>query len=254
MISIKNLSSSLGSDDRGTGFLLGPLSLNIKPGIITGIIGTNGAGKTTLLRVLAGQLPIESGQVQIDKILIDKNSNGNHGGIDSLFLDQDSKKDIIPSMSLEENMLISTIKKGAGSLKGSSNKTDHDMILKYLSIVPLGLAKRKLNQAGTLSGGERQVLVLARALALNPSLLLLDEFVSALATNLTYQIMDIVKSNVKQNSSYTVLVTHDIDIVLRFCDEILFLNNGKILTNINPANTDVRSELADLFSTANRSI
>lgn len=248
MIKLINISAVLGNKEKGIGFQLGPLTTTFEQGEVVGVVGPNGAGKSTLLKVLARQINVDIGKVLI--------SNGMENNIIeheltsdlSLYLDQDSRRDIVPSMTLYENLLLTLIRSKAGNFSYAKKKSTQILIRDTLENTPLNLVARVKQQAGLLSGGERQVLVLTRSLILNPKVLLLDEFISAMASNLSRSVLEIVRNAVVKNNSYCIIVTHDMEIAIDYCDKIIFIHSGKILDEFDPKKENIRSDLANLFS------
>jgi ABC-type uncharacterized transport system ATPase component len=152
-------------------------------------------------------------------------------------------------MTIGENLELAQIFSRTGTLRFPSRKLLRMQALDALSKVPLGLDKRLSQQVRSLSGGERQGLVLARALLLSPRVLLLDEFVSALARHLAVRMMAVVRDLVLQSRTYCAVVTHDIDLATRFADQIVFLHNGRLMDSFLVDGPSSRDRIVNLFST-----
>jgi putative ABC transport system ATP-binding protein len=243
--------SGLSKDYRtvsGGGFLLSDIRFTLQPKAITAILGTNGSGKSTLLKIIGGELDADSGSVNVDL----DNSNRDESADplrNVLYLDQDAGRDLVLSMTIGENLELAQISSRTGTLRFPSRKLLRMQALDALSKVPLGLDKRLSQQVRSLSGGERQGLVLARALLLSPRVLLLDEFVSALARHLAVRMMAVVRDLVLQSRTYCAVVTHDIDLATRFADQIVFLHNGRLMDCFLVDGPSSRDRIVNLFST-----
>src|ERR1035437_3839714 len=186
---------------RGAGFLLSDISFILQPRAVTAILGTNGSGKSTLLRLIGGELEADGGSVTV--AFEDCHHEDSADPLRNvLYLDQDSGRDLVLSMTICENLELAQISGRTGTLRFPSRKLLRLQALDALSQVPLGLDKRLSQQVRSLSGGERQGLVLARALVPSPHVLLLDEFVSALARHLAVRMMAVVRQLVLKNETY----------------------------------------------------
>jgi len=107
-------------------------------------------------------------------------------------------------------------------------------------------------QASTLSGGEKQGLVLARALLCPTRVFLLDEFVSSLTTELAFKTLAVLKEVVRERRGYCAFVTHHLDLAFEFADYLVFLHNGRALTERVENAPDSQEEVIRLFATCLR--
>ncbi|MEX2215371.1 MAG: ABC transporter ATP-binding protein [Phycisphaeraceae bacterium] len=183
------------------------VTLSVEKGQIVALLGCNGAGKSTTLRAISGLLPATSGSIRYDS----KPLNGSkaHEVVGKGIAQVPEGRGIFPNFTVEENLKI-----------GSFVRTDHDLIRKdfehVLTLFPR-LKERLKQNAGTLSGGEQQMLAIARALLARPKLLLLDEPSLGLAPQLVKLIFDIIRKInsegttillVEQNASMALEVAH----------------------------------------------
>lgn len=183
-----------------------------KSGDVISLIGPNGTGKTTLLKAIANLIKY-NGEIKI----INKKDN-------SKFLDGIT---YVPQMSLNrinltvfEMVLLGRVKE----LSWKVEKIHLDAvanILEELNLTPLSYMK-----FSSLSGGQKQMVIMAQALVSNPKVLLLDEPTSALDLKHQLQIMEVARNYTKKTGAITILVLHDISLAARYSDQLLLLHNG----------------------------
>jgi branched-chain amino acid transport system ATP-binding protein len=193
------------------------VSLEVEEGMLVCILGANGAGKTTILKTISGIVKPEMGTIHFDGQRID--------GMDpeeiiklGISLVPENRR-IFPGLTVYENLLMGgfLIKDKGLFEKRLEKVTDHFPVL----------LKRESQQAGTLSGGEQQMLALARALMLEPKLLLLDEPSLGLSPKLVQDIFAIVK-DLHQSGVTMLLVEQNVNHALKISDYGYVLTSGKI--------------------------
>ena len=195
------------------------ISFQIKKGEIVSLIGANGAGKTSTLHAISGLVPIKSGEISL---------NGeNVTNIDAYKLVSRGMahvpegRRIFTELTVLENLEM-----------GAFTRNDTDQIKKDMehmfSLFPR-LAERKKQLAGTMSGGEQQMLAMARALMSNPSLLLLDEPSMGLAPLLVQEIFNIIVRINKEENVTVLLVEQNANMALSIADRGYVLETGKII-------------------------
>ena len=166
--------------------VLHEISLEVADGTLVTLIGSNGAGKTTTLRALSGMIRPESGSVHIngaDITGLPSHEITRHGLAHS-----PEGRRVFPVLSVEDNLLMGAFTRLTGSRAKGDVSADLD---RMFALFPR-LAERRLQQAGTLSGGEQQMLAMARALMLNPTVLLLDEPSMGLSPKLVEEVFAII--------------------------------------------------------------
>lgn len=199
------------------------ISLQIESGSFVSLYGSSGAGKTSVLRMLAGFMKPDNGKIIMnDVVWFDKNQKRN---IDAQqrkigFVFQDYA--LFPNMNVFENIAFALNK------KESVNIVDELLELTGLST----LSQRKIQ---TLSGGQKQRVALARAIAARPLLLLLDEPLSAIDNNMRIQLQTTLLKVHKRFKLTTILVSHDMDEILKLSDRIIHLEHGKVQDDATPA-------------------
>ena len=216
--------------DHGAIRALSNVSFEVKQGEITAVIGANGAGKTTLLRTLSGLKAPSNGTVtwRERNILNKKPEDLVRRGISHV----SEGKSVIPELSVHENLLI-------GGLWRRNRSDTNKAIAEAVELFPR-LGERMEQSANTLSGGERQMLAIGRALVSRPKLLLLDEPSLGLAPLIIEQIFTAIQ-RLRTNLGMTVvLVEQNAASALAVADTGVILNLGELV-----AAGDARDLLAD---------
>lgn len=192
-------------------------SLKINQGEIVSLIGGNGAGKSTTLKAISGIEKLKSGSIKFKGINIDslKSADIVKKGIAHV----PEGRRIFSTMSVMENLEMGAFtRKDKSEIKKNFNKT-----FELFTI----LKSRKNQIAGTLSGGEQQMLAIARGLMLEPELLLLDEPSMGLAPIIVKQIFSIIK-HINKSGTTVLLVEQNAHLALNISDRAYVIRNGKI--------------------------
>jgi tungstate transport system ATP-binding protein len=189
--------------------LLGDIDLTIESTGISVIMGSNGAGKSLFLRLIHGMLPPGSGEVRWRKKLLDSSLRRHQALV--------FQKPVLMRRSVAANLDF-VLKP-----RGGDYRQHRDRLLRQA-----GLWAQRDRPARLLSGGEQQKLALARALATDPSVLLLDEPCASIDAASTQQIEDQLLQARKRGVKL-ILVTHDIGQARRLADDVIFMNQGRVL-------------------------
>lgn len=212
MLEVKNLSVSYGAIEA-----VKDISFTVNDGEIVSLIGANGAGKTTTLHTITGLVPAKSGSMMYNGVDLLKTHNNKIVTLGMAHIPEG--RHVFTRMSVEENLEM-----GAFSLKDQSDlKKDLDMVY---GLFPR-LKERRNQKAGTLSGGEQQMLAMARALMSKPRLLMLDEPSMGLAPILVEQIFDIIRALHKSGTTI-LLVEQNAQMALSVANRAYVLETGKI--------------------------
>ena len=214
--------------------VLDGISIMIRPATITAVLGANGAGKTTLLRTITGLVRPRRGRIAVDGVNLARRPPEAVARAGVAHVPEG--QGVITELTVEENLrlgaLLRTGRKGRASRAGALA----DSYRRF----PV-LAERRRQAAGTLSGGERQILVIARALMAQPRVLLLDEPSLGLAPRIVAQVMDLVRE-LRDDSGLTVLlVEQNARSALSIANRGIVLNLGKVVADADAAEllTDV---------------
>ena len=196
--------------------ILYPLSFELSPGKILGVVGPNGAGKSTLLRLLYRYYKPTTGKVKINGIDLWKLTSRQVACSIATVL-QENSSDF--SLTVRE---IVTLGRTPYSKWLSNSNSENDKKIVQSSIDRLSLNKFENRHLNTLSGGERQRVMIARALAQEPDILILDEPTNHLDIRQQLEILNLLK-----DLSITVITSlHDLNMARSNCDEILLLKDG----------------------------
>lgn len=213
MLRVSNLSYKYKSGPQ----ILKNVSFELEGGVCMGVLGNNGAGKSTMLKCLNRILHAKSGEVWLDdKMLL--NLPQREIAKKVAFVSQS-----VPStqMTVHDMVMLGRRPYMSWGFSEQDHKIAHECMEK---LCIEHLRGRYLNE---LSGGERQKVMLARALAQQPKLLLLDEPTSSLDIKNQYQVLEIVRDFCDNLGIAAMAVLHDINLALRFCDKLLLLKDGK---------------------------
>jgi branched-chain amino acid transport system ATP-binding protein len=198
--------------------VLDGVSIGAPAGTITAVLGANGAGKTTLLRTISGLIRPRAGRILLDGVSVARRNPEDiaRAGIAHV----PEGQGVITELTVEENLRLALLLRG-GKERAAALATTYEQFR------VLGDRRRRL--AATLSGGERQILVIARALLTAPRVLLLDEPSLGLAPKIVAQVMDLVRK-LRDDSGLTVLlVEQNARSALAIADQGIVLNLGKVV-------------------------
>ena len=194
--------------------VLRKVSLEVAAGEVLALLGRNGAGKTTTLKTVMGMIKPRSGRVELDGSEVTKFSPHKVPKLGVAYVPQG--RGLFSRLSVEENLRM-------GMLVRNSSQETLDWVLDLFPV----LRERLRQRSGTLSGGEQQMLATARALCLNPKLLLLDEPSEGLMPSIVNMLLDTV-AELKTRGMAVLLVEQKIEAALKVADRIVLLEHGQI--------------------------
>jgi branched-chain amino acid transport system ATP-binding protein len=198
---------------RGATVVFRELDLDVQAGTVLALLGPNGAGKSTLLLTLAGLLPAHAGSSSVDGIRL-RNGNAVAANRAGIVLVPDNRS-LFTTLTVEENLEVATSRRGMPPRE-------------LLDVFP-ALEKRWRLPCGALSGGEQQMLAMARALIQQPKVLLVDEMSMGLAPLVVEALFDTVRRIASDHGAAIVLVEQHVKLALDVADEAAVLNRGSIV-------------------------
>jgi branched-chain amino acid transport system ATP-binding protein len=211
-------------DVRGINVAYGPLtavrnlSLSVAEGAIVSLIGSNGAGKTTTMKAIIGLKPVSGGEIYFDGKRIDGTSAPQRVGR-GIALSPEGRR-VFPQMSVLDNLLVG----GYSQRDKAHQKKTLEQIYGYFP----RLVERRSQMAGSLSGGEQQMVAIGRALMARPRLLLLDEPSLGLAPIIVDEIARIIVEINRDIGMSIILVEQNAKLALNLCNEAFVLETGAV--------------------------
>ncbi|HWD50852.1 MAG TPA: ABC transporter ATP-binding protein [Acidimicrobiales bacterium] len=195
------------------------VTFQAQDGSVTAVLGANGAGKTTLLRTVSGLVKQQSGTVSYDGVKLSGLSVENIVRLGISHVPEG--RGVIEELTVDENLRLGTL--------WQFNRRQRKSVLDEIYELFPPLAERRSRMASTLSGGERQMLAIGRALSSKPKLLLLDEPSLGLAPLVTAQIMALVRRLARETRLTVVLVEQNVRSALSIAEEAVVINLGRVV-------------------------
>lgn len=221
-------------------WVLQDVALEVGPGDLVAVLGPNGSGKSTLLRVADGLARPQRGAVRIKGRPVERYARRALAR-EVAMVPQENHFSF--SFSVLEVVLMGRFPH-MGSF-GFEGEKDMDVALKALSATrTLHLSHRPINE---LSGGEKGRVLLARALAQEPSVILLDEPTAFLDLKYKKEIFDLVSSLTGKEGLGAVVVTHDIDLAARYCNRVVMLKEGRLYAAGSPSQVVTASNVEEVY-------
>lgn len=221
------------------------ITLSIEENEIFALVGDNGAGKSTLMNILCGVHKPTSGTLRIDDTPIEFSSpnDARRAGIETVYQDLALMNDL----DVATNVFVGQFpKKGVEPFQWIDWETTYDAVNRILT-EELGKDLNVKSEVEFLSGGERQLVAIARALAFDPDIIILDEPTSALSVEATEVVHDVIR-RLRDGGRTIIVVSHSVDEVLALADRVGVLYQGRI-AGIEETDDLEREHVTDLMVT-----
>lgn len=233
-VSVKGLRASYGSAT-----IINGLDLNVREGEAYAIVGRNGMGKTTLVKALLGYLPGTSGAVQIGG----RETRGwpTHRIIRLGIGYAPQEENLFSELTVGENLDF-------GRTRGNGSDAFREEVLSHFPV----LGTRLRQHAGTLSGGEQKMLVLARTLVLKPSLVILDEISDGLQPAVVSKVQALLTEIRRQHRVTIIMVEQNLDLALAVADRVAVMKRGSLVHETVAASPSAHDELVQELAVTER--
>jgi branched-chain amino acid transport system ATP-binding protein len=211
--------------------ILDGIRLNVAAGEFVGVLGHNGMGKTTLLKTLMGFVPAQRGRIVFDGVDVTREPPYARARRGLGYVPQG--REIFPGLSVRDNLRMGFVGRGAEERVDAILHT-------FPRLIPL-LDRR----GGALSGGEQQLLAIARCLAGDPKLILFDEPTEGIQPSIIEELVDILKTLHRTRTLTIVLVEQNLEFIAALAQRVLLIQKGTILRELQPGEVrqaDVLSE------------
>lgn len=212
------------------------LDLNVAAGEVVAVLGRNGAGKTTLMRTIAGALPVTVGRILLDGSDLTSRPAFRRARAGIAHVPQG--RGIFGRLTVAENLEV-----GTRAARGREPAALDAILVEF----PI-LAERRGQIAGTLSGGQQQLLAIARALCGSPKILLLDEPAEGVQPNFVQQIAQLLPGLAQGRGLGVILVEQNLDLVLRAATRCLVMEKGRIVHAAPPDKLQDEALLKELLA------
>lgn len=233
-LSLENVSFSYKNKN-----ILNNISFNVKEGEFIGLIGPNGTGKSTLLRTITDTISINSGKILING---KDNKSINPKERAKLIAVVPQRFDIEFDFSVRD--IIAMGRNPYLNFNDKESKKDNMLIDKAMELTNTSIFKNRI--FNTLSGGEQQMVLIARAIAQDTEIILLDEPTSALDLYHQLEVMNII-TELNKKGKTIIAVLHDLNLASRFCNRLILLNHGEIFADSTSANVLTVENIREVY-------
>ncbi len=238
MLNVQQVSGGYSSEA-----VLMDISFDVEKGELYGILGPNGSGKTTLLKMLSGILPIQKGEILINGKRLQEYKAKQLAQIIAV-LSQHSSQSF--SYTVKETVSLGRYAHQKGLFQTWS-KSDEEVVQRVMK--QIGVFKFQNKNIQELSGGEKQRVFLAQALAQEPEILLLDEPTNHLDLSYQKELLDFLKQWTSENGLTVISIFHDLNLAGLYCDRLLLLENGRINIDHIPNEVLREERIRDVYHT-----
>ena len=250
ILEVKNVNKSFknkGLFAKGKTQILKDVSITIPENTTVGLVGESGSGKSTLANIIMGLLSKDSGEIIFDgkniNQLDSKDKKKMYNNVQIVFQD--------PYSSLDPSKTVFSILDETLKIQTSLNKTDRNEKVKS-TLKEVGIQEEDIyKRSDMFSGGQRQRISIARAIIVNPKLIIFDEPTSALDVSIQAQILNLLSDIQNEKKLSYLFISHNLDVIRHICDEVYVMNRGEFVENglvediYNNPQTDYTRKLLD---------
>jgi ABC-type branched-subunit amino acid transport system ATPase component len=219
----------------GEAMVLRDVSLQVAPGEVLAVLGKNGMGKSTLLKTIMGFLPVHAGAIRL--FADDALGRAPHRLASRGLAYSPQDQAIFQDLTVEENLRV-------GLPRGVAFAAGLERIAGFFPF----LASRRRQRAGTLSGGEQKMLIIARALLVRPRLMLIDEITEGLQPSVILRLTDVLRAEKQAGGAAILLVEQNVRFALSLADRYAVLARGEIVSEGQAGAANAEAQVAEHLS------
>ena len=231
MLNVHNIFKTFNKGTVNEKQALNGITLQLAAGDFVTVIGSNGAGKSTLLNSIAGDFPVDQGQIHLGNREITGWRQYKRAALVSRVF-QDPMRGTAASMTIEENMVMALRRGQTRRLRRAITAKEREYFRNELRKLGLGLEDRLTSKVSLLSGGQRQALTLLMATLQEPELLLLDEHTAALDPKTAEKVLELTCRVAGEYKLTTLMITHNLDHALSVGNRTIMMHEGRIILDL----------------------
>jgi ABC-type sugar transport system ATPase subunit len=222
------------------------VDLDVGPAEVVAVVGDNGAGKSTLVKILAGAVPADSGQIAVGGVprRIHSPIDARRLGIETIYQDLA----LLPNLDVVSNLFLGREEKARGLLRllgVVSRRAMREAAREHLAELRINIPQISGTPVGSLSGGQRQSVAIARAAAWASKLMIMDEPTAALGVAQSQAVLELVR-RIRERGTSVVIISHILPHVLELADRIVVMRHGEKVADL-PAEGVSQDELIELI-------
>jgi iron complex transport system ATP-binding protein len=226
--------------DYGSRPVIKDVSFQLQPGELLGLVGPNGCGKTSIIKSLSRVLALSSGRILLDGKDITEISRNELAGIIGVV----PQNPYLPETFTVFEVVVLGRNPHLGLFSGES---PHDIDIVRQAMATTGITQLAKRKIGELSGGERQRVTIARVLAQEPQIILLDEPTANLDIAQQADILDLITGMCRENNIAGLIAIHDLNIAAQYCTRIIMLKNGRFFVEGLPGEVITAENVRQVF-------
>ena len=213
------------------------MSLDLYKGEAVGIVGDNGAGKSTLVKILCGAIQATSGEIQLEGKSVDFRSphEARLAGIEIVYQDLA----VIGHLTVTQNVFLGREEtRNLLGIRLLDNRKMDRATRKLITVLDPSLENRTRVTVDSLSGGQKQSVAVARAMAFGPKVMILDEPTAALSVEKIERMLTLIQT-LKESGLAVILISHRLQDIMTVCDRVVVMKSGAMVRDLNVRTTDI---------------